>query len=69
MKKRTFAITPNLQNWLPKGVLSKPFKDVAEGRMIYKVKLTPRQSRKLFDIGENIGGWVVPFQPKKSRRI
>lgn len=69
MKTLDFAITPNLKQYLPPTAKPEKYEDIAEHRTIYKVSLTNPQYKKLWDIGENIGGWVVRFNPNLSRRV
>jgi len=69
VKKFVFAVTPNMVTYLPNGVRSVPYQDTAEDTVIYRVMLTKAQYNKMFMHSENIGGWIVRFEPKLSKKI
>lgn len=66
MKVYEFAITQNMKDYLPKGVRATKYRDTLENQIIYKVRLTALQYREMWNIGEQIGGWILKFQPKNS---
>lgn len=67
--KRSYAITPNLQKYVPKNTRISLYQDKLERRPILKVELTPKKARELWNIGEEIGGWVVRFEPENAEFI